>query len=218
MIGLKQQQVEGSFKRIKNQKSLLRKVLRWMEKLFWNKGQTSRLWNWSLGCDMGGCKTYGGRKTYQRTRSPENCWTPPKELLVCSVVDFCTGKTWHWHLRRVENVPYEGGVQNPFLGGVSFVRFSTPLFFPPAHGVLWESVQWIASKTEGLQARPWRGMVETKRWNGLLKGTFQRKCVGSKTDLCWGRLEAEPWRSCSQTKAEQQCCKIRNDSIDLFPR
>ena len=23
------------------------------------------------------------------------------------------------------------GVQNPFLGGVSFVRFSTPLFFPP---------------------------------------------------------------------------------------
>ena len=24
-----------------------------------------------------------------------------------------------------------GGVQNPFLGGVSFVRFSTPLLFPP---------------------------------------------------------------------------------------
>ena len=29
-----------------------------------------------------------------------------------------------------------GGVQNPFLGGVSFVRFSTPLFFPPPHDVL----------------------------------------------------------------------------------
>ena len=26
-------------------------------------------------------------------------------------------------------------VQNPFLGGVSFVRFSTPLLFPPPHGV-----------------------------------------------------------------------------------
>ena len=26
-----------------------------------------------------------------------------------------------------------GGVQNPFLGGVSFLRFSTPLFFPPPH-------------------------------------------------------------------------------------
>ena len=45
-----------------------------------------------LGRDMGGCKTYGGRKTYQRTRSPENFWTPPKERLVCSVVAFCTRK------------------------------------------------------------------------------------------------------------------------------
>ena len=62
-----------------------------------------------LGHDMGGCKTY--RKTYQRTRPPEKFWTPPKELLV-------------W------------GVQNPFLGGVSFVRFFSPLFFPPPHGVL----------------------------------------------------------------------------------
>ena len=30
----------------------------------------------------------------------------------------------------------ERGIQNPFLGGVSFVRFSTPLFFHPPHGVL----------------------------------------------------------------------------------
>ena len=44
---------------------------------------------------MGGVQTYGGRKTYQRTRSPENFWTLRKELLVCSVVDFCTGKTEH---------------------------------------------------------------------------------------------------------------------------
>ena len=29
------------------------------------------------------------------------------------------------------------GVRNPFFGGVSFVRFSSPLFFPPPHGVLW---------------------------------------------------------------------------------
>ena len=28
------------------------------------------------------------------------------------------------------------GVQNPFLGGVSFVRFSSPPLFPPPHGVL----------------------------------------------------------------------------------
>ena len=49
-----------------------------------------------LGRDMGGCKTYGGRKTYQRTPSPENVWTPPKELLGCSVVEiFVQGKTEH---------------------------------------------------------------------------------------------------------------------------
>ena len=92
-----------------------------------------------LGRDMGGAKRMGGGNR-TRTRSPENVWTPPKELLVCSVVDFCTGKTQHWHLRGVENVPYEGGgVQNPLLGGVSFVRFSSPLFFPPPHGVLWST-------------------------------------------------------------------------------
>ena len=52
----------------------------------------------ALATDMGECKTYGGKKTCQRTRSPENFWAPPKELLVYSVVDFCTGKT-----------EYEGG-------------------------------------------------------------------------------------------------------------
>ena len=39
----------------------------------------------ALGRDMGGCKTYGGRKTYQRTRPPEKCWTPPKELLLSAL-------------------------------------------------------------------------------------------------------------------------------------
>ena len=51
----------------------------------------------------------GGRKTYQRTRPPEKFWTPAKQLLVCSVVDSCRGKTEQRHPRGVENVPYEGG-------------------------------------------------------------------------------------------------------------
>ena len=33
-----------------------------------------------------------GRKTCQRTRPPEKFWTPPKKLLVCSVVDFVQEK------------------------------------------------------------------------------------------------------------------------------
>ena len=69
-----------------------------------------------LGRDMGGCKTYGGGKTYQRTRSPENFWTPPKELLVCSVVDFCTV------LNRA--LTPEGGRKRTVRGGVH----DTPFF------------------------------------------------------------------------------------------
>ena len=68
-----------------------------------------------LGHDVGGCKTYGGRKTYQRT--PEKFWTPPKELLVCSAVNFCTGKTEQRHSRGVENVPVRGGSKTPFWEG-----------------------------------------------------------------------------------------------------
>ena len=95
--------------------------------------------NKTLGRDMGGCKTYGGRKTYQRTRSPENFWTPPKELLFCSVVDFCTGKTEHWHLRGWKTYRARGGPK-PLLGrGVIREVFLPPLF-PSPHGVLWKQV------------------------------------------------------------------------------
>ena len=56
-------------------------------------------WVWGGGVGSadfsGDFSEYGGSKTYQRTRSPEHVWTPPKELLVCSVMDFCTGKTKH---------------------------------------------------------------------------------------------------------------------------
>ena len=76
---------------------------------------------------MGRFETYGGRTTYQRTRPPQKIWTPPKEPLVCSIVDFCTGKTEQQHPRGVENVPYEGGPKS-FLGVVSFMRFPSPLF------------------------------------------------------------------------------------------
>ena len=84
---------------------------------------------------MGGCKTYGGRKTYQRTPSPENFWTLQKSfwsalswIFVQEKQSTDTWGGWKTYRRR--------GVQNPFLGGVSYVRFSTPLFFPPPYGVL----------------------------------------------------------------------------------
>ena len=60
----------------------------------------------------------GGEENVPENALSRKFWTPPKELLVSSVVDFVQEKTE----RGVENVPYEGGVHNPFLGGVSFVR------------------------------------------------------------------------------------------------
>ena len=84
---------------------------------------------------MGGCKTYRGRKTYQRTRSPEKFWTPPKEPLVCSVVDSCTGKTEPWHLRGVESGKRTvWGGPKPLLGGCHSWGFPPPSFSHPLLG------------------------------------------------------------------------------------
>ena len=66
-----------------------------------------------------------------------------KELLVCTIVDFCTQKTEQQHPRGVENVPYEGGSKNKtffIIRGVIREVFLPPLFFHPPHGVLWYSV------------------------------------------------------------------------------
>ena len=73
-----------------------------------------------LGRDMGGCKTHGGRKMYQRRRSPEKFWTPSKRASGL----LCRGCSY----RKNRALTPEGGgertvrggwVQNPFLGGVS---------------------------------------------------------------------------------------------------
>ena len=82
---------------------------------------------------MGGCKTYGGRKTYQRTRSPESSWSPPKRAFGLLCRGFLYRKNRALTPEGGGKRTVRGGVQNPFLGGVSFVRFSTPLFFstPP---------------------------------------------------------------------------------------
>ena len=72
----------------------------------------------------------------------------------------------HWHLR--------GGSKNPFLGGVSFVRFSTPLFFPPApHSVLWPQI---------LKYCPHRNDYN---WNSWQIKTCNCKCNFCKMNSSW---------------------------------
>ena len=65
-----------------------------------------------------------GKRTREHSL-PKNFGSPPKELLACSNVDFCTGKTEQCPLRGVENVPNEGGVQDPFFWE------GCPWSFPP---------------------------------------------------------------------------------------
>ena len=79
----------------------------------------------------GVAKRMGGRKTYQRTRSPEYFWTPPKRASVLLWRgEFVQEKTEHWHLRGVENVPYEGGGStSPFWEGCHSWGFPPPSFF-----------------------------------------------------------------------------------------
>ena len=47
-----------------------------------------------LGRAMGAAKPWGEENVPEKGLS-RKCLDPPKELMVCSVEDFCTGKTEH---------------------------------------------------------------------------------------------------------------------------
>ena len=93
-----------------------------------------------VSCDWaviwGGAKRMGGGKRTRERALPKIFGLLQKSFWSALSWIFVQAKqstdTWGgWKTYRTK------GVQNPFLGGVSFVRFSTPLFFPPPHGVLW---------------------------------------------------------------------------------
>ena len=84
--------------------------------------------------DMGGAKRMGGgKRTEQRTLQKIS---GPLEMSVWSgQFAFPQGQQEQRHQTGVENVPNEGG-PNSLFGGVSFVRFSSPLLSPHPHGVV----------------------------------------------------------------------------------
>ena len=91
----------------------------------------------SLGRAMGGAKHMGGGKRTRERALPKSFgplqksfWSALSWIFVQEKQSTDTWRGWKTYRTR--------GVQNPFLGGVSFVRFSTRLFFPPPHGVLWQ--------------------------------------------------------------------------------
>ena len=87
------------------------------------KRTNTNLWLPAFLCDMiwgGRVANVWGRKTCQSTRPPENILDPSKRASALLSRGFTV----------------RGGSKTPFFGGVSFVRFSSPLFFHPPHGFL----------------------------------------------------------------------------------
>ena len=87
-----------------------------------------------LRIDMGGGveKRKGVPKCTRERTLLKNIWTPSrKRILSAQLWIFVLGKkTEQRPPRKVENVPDATGPKH-LLGGVSFVRFSSPLFFHP---------------------------------------------------------------------------------------
>ena len=118
-------------------------------------------------------KRMGARKRTQRTRSPENfqrtrsheaLLDPSKRasVLLCRWFLY-RKKTEHWHLRGVENVPYEGGCPKPILGeGCHSRGFPPPSFFHPPHGVLWTNSE-NGHEQPGLQKPTFCAVCKTVR-------------------------------------------------------
>ena len=94
-----------------------------------------------LGHDMGGVQNVWGEKNVPENASARKFLDPSQRASGL----LCRGFSY----RKNRAMAPEGGgkrtrrreVQKPFLGGVSFVRFSSPLFSPPPHGVLWQMAE-----------------------------------------------------------------------------
>ena len=93
-----------------------------------------------LGHDMG-----VGKRTREHT-VPKNFGSPPKELLACSNVDFCRGKTEQWPLRGWKTYRTTTGGANPLFGrGVLREVFLHPPFSTPS----WHSLKGRGEEREG---------------------------------------------------------------------
>ena len=127
----------------------------------------------------GACKTYmgGGKRTRERAL-PKKCWTPPKELLLsahsCIFVQEKQSNDarggWKSYRRR--------GVQNPFLGGVSFVRFSCPPP-PPFSTPPWRPLNMDVHTSGASPTSPPKQQNDRVPFEFLLKG--HQNCERSTT-------------------------------------
>ena len=105
----------------------------WESTAFWRQP----LANYSrLGRDMGGVQNVWGEENVPENALSRKFLDPSKRAFGLLFRGFLYRKNRALTPEGGGKRTVRGGVQNPFLGGVPFVRFSTPLLFPPPHGVL----------------------------------------------------------------------------------
>ena len=145
---------------------------------------------------------YGGRKTYQRTRSPENFWTPPKDAFKVRLSrGFLYRKNRATTPEGVENCHRtRGGSKTPFIsreGCHSHEVFAPPSFFHPPHGLSSE------------------GRLYQRRLNRLKSpissGVSELFPGGSGDDACQGRLAPS-----FGTLILFAACHLKRPSSDTF--
>ena len=132
-----------------------------------------------LGRDMGGAKRMGGGKRTRERALPKIFGPLQKSFWSALSWIFVQEKqsidTWGgWKTYRMKGGP------KPFFGRVSFVRFSTPLLFPPPHGVLWPT----SFRKSGLQQskdRTRRGISQKKPCS---LSRFPKWPSGNKNTTC----------------------------------
>ena len=165
-----------SDKGVSLRRALRRCFVRWV--LSWESTANR---HFHLGRALGGCKTYGGRKTYQRTRSPENFWSLPKELLFCFVMDFLYRKNRALTPERggKRTVRGQRGPKPLFGRGVIREVFFPPPPFPPPPMASSDSPLSENSRRLWLSEIPcWKGFSSKFRrcWKMILRFSGSAKC------------------------------------------
>ena len=151
---------------------------RWTASFSWNQG-TSRLKRLGNGRNTvsralfqrrelwaviwGGAKRMGGGKRTIERALPK-IFGPLQKASGLLCRGFLHRKTIALTLEGGGKRTVRGRVRNPFLGGVSFVRFSSPLFFHPP---------WRPRRTHWV-LRPTRWVLRKTRWVGFGTQTNSR--------------------------------------------
>ena len=113
-----------------------------------------------IGPWYGGVQNVGGEENVPENALSRKCLDPSKRASGLLCRGFLYRKNRALTPEGGGKRTVRGGGPNPLLGGVSFVRFSSPLFFPPPHGVLWLGVPKLTQSNSQCSFR--EGLLKDK--------------------------------------------------------